>query len=334
MADTIIWSDSRAWAIPNTDEQNRQLRKYGGSSDMPGAAYGAKGPAVVTRQYAEQVRSQTGKYPANSRIIEIDGTETNRPGVTPPSTGKSWGEFLTMSPSSAAAKEQQLWSRATGQNPPPTIQTLPQQLSERRGQTEAVIQNPRGAMAQPRFQAGQAYSQPAISRPPVATSDPYRPLTGITYKHEAGPNTSNAYEAMRLTRSIDAEKYGSVTLPQNIEDINRGGRYSPMAYGERPRAADELRRELRDPMYQSKYDFKGVMAEQEAQQMVQEADKAAQESRQKPATTQSGVTPAQGSMHGQQSEWISARSLGYGHSATQHRNGRWYLDYDINNPWG
>jgi hypothetical protein len=335
MAGPIIWTDPQAWAIPNTDEQNRQLRKYGGSSNMPGAAYGAKGPAVITRQYAEQMRAKTGSYPKESRIIEIDGTETNRPGVSPPTPSKSWGEFLTGSPSSAAAKEQQIWARATGQNPPPTIQTLPQQLSERRAYTESVTQDPRGAMAQPRFQSGQAYAPPAVSRSPVATSGAYRPLTGITYKHEAGPNTSSSYEAMGLTRTADAERYGSMTLPQNIEDINRGGRYSPMAYGERPRAVDELRRELRDPMYQSRYDFKGIMAEQDAQQqMVQEADKAAQEARQNSATTsQSGVTPAQGSMHGQQSVWIGSRPIGGGNIAAQHVSGRWFLNYDLNNPW-
>lgn len=337
MADTIIWNDPRAWAIPNTDEQNSRLRKYGGSAGMPGAAYGAKGPAVVTRQYAEQVRSQTGKYPPNSRIIEIDGSETNRPGEPPPFPSKSWGEFFTGSPSSAASREQQLWARASGQNPPPTIQTLPQQLNERRANVQSAVQDPRGAMSQPRIQQGQAYAPPAVSRQPTATSDPYRPMGYVNarYKPEAGPGTSRAYDAMALTRTVDAEKYGSMTLPDGIEDFKRGGRYDLMEY--RPRAADELRRELREPGYQSRYDFKGMMKEEEAQRMVQEADQAAQQKAGQPATrTQSSSTPVPpaGSMHGQPSVWISARPIGGGHVAAQHLSGRWFLDYDLGSPWG
>lgn len=357
MAGTIDWNDPRAWAIPNTDEQNSQLRKYGGSSNMPGAAYGSGGPAVVTRQYAEQVRAQTGSYPPNSRIIEVNGTETNRPAVAP-STSRTWGEFFTGSPSSAASKEQQLWARATGQNPNPTIQTLPQQLSERRALTESVVRDPRGAMSQSQIPS---YRQPES---PAAGSSQSRPSSESIggYSPRSEYSTGNGMPMYGRNFQSDIPAYGR-DFQSNMPMLGEGGAKGDRGgYGYlsqqqpatklvtisdgikmvvpdtgRSRGVEELRKELREPGYQSRYDFKGVMAEKDAQQMVQEADQDAQEAKQGPATNNQSQTtpvPSAGSMHGQQSPWISARPIGGGHVAAQHVSGRWFLDYDLGSPWG
>lgn len=367
MADTINWNDPRSWSIPPTQEQQtghgqgRMLYMgatghYSGANTVSGSApYGS----YLTRQNAERIRSETGSYPKGATIIELDGTNS-KPGTVAPVPNRTWSQFFSGVGSSDASREQQLWKQAQGVPVTPPQPTLPQQLQQRTDATNAAVADPRAAMQhggllpgnfqipqyRPSYQPAKQ-PEPSYVAPRQSYDRPYELGSPITREREMAVNEWQSGPVYRLPTSIDDEvPFRSLPYRMGHETGFAMGypqqRYEPPS-GEdyRPRAADELRRELRDPQYQSRYNFQGMMDEREAQKMVQEADaeatRAQQTPQQEPQAGQPGTNTQSQSGAGQSGSnghWTGAvQSIGYGHVIAQHNNGQWFLDYDTNSPW-